>query len=179
MPPGSYVGEIAMFGGNFAPLGWAFCDGQLLPIDQNTALFQLIGTTYGGDGVTTFALPDLRGRHAIHNGQGPGLGAYILAQAGGVETVTLSIAEMAAHGHTPNGAAGSSSIDPTGRYWGPAAGDLPYGELPPGGPTKTANTCLMAPTALGISGGGLAHENRMPYLTVSFIIAILGIFPSQ
>jgi microcystin-dependent protein len=167
-----------MFAGNFAPAGWAFCDGQLLSIAQNDTLFVLIGTTYGGDGQTTFALPDLRGRHAIHEGQGPGA-AYIIGQAGGTETVTLSVAQMAAHGHTPNGSAASSSTDPTGRYWGPAAGDQPYGELPPSGPTKTANVCVMAPTALDISGGGGAHENRMPYLTVSFIISLFGIFPSQ
>lgn len=167
-----------MFAGNFAPVGWAFCDGQLLPINQNDALFQLIGTTYGGDGINTFALPDLRGRHAIHQGQGPGLSPYIIGQAGGQETVTLSTDQMAVHGHTPNGAAASSSADPTGRYWGPATGDQPYGELP-AGPTKTANTCLMAPSALDSSGGGGAHENRMPYLAISFIIALNGIFPSQ
>ncbi len=173
-----FLGEIAIFAGNFAPAGWFTCEGQLLAIEQYTALFSLLGTTYGGDGRSNFALPDLQGRHAVGFGQGPGLSIYDLGENGGEETVTLLESQLPAHGHTPQSASTASSTDPTGRYWAPASSGTPYGELS-GGPTKTASACAMSPQALQPSGGGQPHENRPPSLALTFIIAYEGIFPSR
>jgi microcystin-dependent protein len=165
-----YVGEIRMFGGNFAPAGWAFCNGQTLPISENETLFQLIGTTYGGDGQETFGLPDLQGRLPVHQGAGLTLG-----EAGGVESVTLTTQQMPTHNHTMLGStAGATSSDPTNAV--PAS--LPqqvnrtaYGLDPP--PTT------LSQSSLSPDGGSQPHDNMMPYLAVSFIISLFGIFPPQ
>jgi len=163
-----YVGEIRMFAGNFAPAGWMFCEGQLLPISENETLFQLIGTTYGGDGESTFALPDLRGRIPIHQGNG-----FILAETGGVEEVTLTVAQIPAHTHPLLGStATASSSDPTGNVGARvvAAAVFPYGTDAPLQP--------LSPQAVGPVGGSQPHTNFQPYLCVDFIISLFGIFPS-
>ena len=163
-----YVGEIRMFGGNFAPAGWMFCEGQLLPISENETLFQLIGTTYGGDGESTFALPDLRGRVPIHQGNG-----VILAETGGAETVTLTTTQIPAHSHpllaTTNAA---SSNAPTNNVLGRTqlATTTPYGSDNP--------LVQLSPTSVSSVGGSQPHENMQPFLCVSFIISLFGIFPS-
>jgi len=163
-----YVGEIRMFGGNFAPAGWMFCDGQLLPISENETLFQLIGTTYGGDGQSTFALPDLRGRIPLHQGNG-----FTLADSGGAETITLTVSQIPAHSHAAMAStAAASSPDPAGNV--PAkvttAAVFAYG-------TDNPLTSLNA-AAIGAVGGSQPHENFQPYLCVNFIISLFGIFPS-
>jgi microcystin-dependent protein len=165
-----YIGEIRMFGGSFAPAGWAFCNGQTLPISENDALFTLIGTTYGGDGQETFGLPNLQGRLPVHQGNGLTIG-----EAAGVESVTLTTQQMPTHNHTMLGStAGASSSDPTNAV--PAS--LPqqvnrtaYGTDPP--PTS------LDPTSLTPDGGSQPHDNMMPYLAISFIISLFGIFPPQ
>ena len=186
-----------MFGGNFAPRGWAFCDGQLLSIAQNTALFSILGTTYGGDGRTTFALPDLRGRAPIGPRQGPGLSDYRLGQRGGVETVTLNITQMPSHNHaTQNNTAADQHIqlstdDAVNET--PAPGDVPaVGNYTSGltsqkvknfGPANnTVNgQTISANAGLNIlnTGGNLPHTNVQPYLAVNYIIALVGVFPSR
>ena len=163
-----YVGEIRMFAGNFAPAGWMFCEGQLLPISENETLFQLIGTTYGGDGESTFALPDLRGRIPIHQGNG-----FILAETGGAEEITLTVNQIAAHSH-PLLASSAQAVDgsPGGKVTAEDAivgADL-YLESPP--------TVNMAATAISSVGGSQPHTNFQPYLCVDFIISLFGIFPS-
>ncbi len=163
-----YVGEIRMFGGNFAPNGWMFCEGQLLPISENETLFQLIGTTYGGDGESTFALPDLRGRLPLHMGNG-----FILAETGGSESVTLTTNQIPAHTHPLLCAAsgGTPNSNPQGGYWGPSD-QTQYstgaGTVQMGNPAITA----------GPSGGSQPHDNFMPYLCIDFIISLFGVFPS-
>jgi microcystin-dependent protein len=163
-----YVGEVRMFGGNFAPAGWMFCEGQLLPISENETLFQLIGTTYGGDGESTFALPDLRGRIPIHQGNGS-----ILAETGGAEEITLTVQQIPAHSHpflvTANLA---STNDPTNNVPASSTGStiLPYGTDQP--PTN------LSPQSIGPVGGSQPHTNFQPYLCISFIISLFGIFPS-
>jgi microcystin-dependent protein len=167
-----YVGEIRMFGGNFAPAGWMFCEGQLLAISQNETLFNLIGTTYGGDGQSTFALPDLRGRLPLHQGQGS-FSFYAFGEKSGTEKVTLTTSQMPAHVHAAVCSAGAGdSASPVGRYWStdPAGNTAAYNE---------AGGSSMAPGALGPTGGGQPHDNMNPYLCVSFIISLFGIFPSQ
>jgi microcystin-dependent protein len=161
-----FIGEIRMFAGNFAPNGWAFCSGGLLPISENEALFALIGTTYGGDGQTTFGLPDLQGRLPIHAGNG-----FSMAQRGGAETVTLTTQQIPAHSHTLRGAnaAANSSSPGTRAFAQPGKG------LYRAGPTGAS----LAASSVGIAGGGQAHDNMQPYLCVSFIISLFGIFPSQ
>ena len=178
MSPTPFVGEIQIFAGNFAPDGWAFCDGSIMSISQNTVLFALIGTTYGGDGQTTFALPDLRGRLANHEGTGEGLSTYVIGQSAGSESVTLTVAEIPPHNHVPESAATATTTGPAGAYWAPASSGTPYGELPEG-PTKTASACVMAADALQLAGGSEPHENRPPTLALSFIISLFGVFPSQ
>lgn len=167
-----FVGEIRMFAGNFAPRGWAFCDGQLLAVSQNDALFSLLGTIYGGDGRTTFGLPDLRGRIPIHAGHGPGLSERRLGAKGGEEAVTLTVNQLPSHGHALTGtSAGATSIDPVGNA--PAQGLADY--LNPRPPVNLN----MNPQAVGNTGGSRSHTNLMPFLCVHFIIALVGIFPSR
>jgi microcystin-dependent protein len=161
-----YVGEIRMFGGNFAPAGWEFCLGQLLPISENETLFNLIGTTYGGDGQETFALPNLASRIPVHQGSG-----FTLAQTGGAETVTLTTNQMPSHSHQPLGSSGAAtSTDPSNAVWA-ASGDKAYS-------TAATNTTMNA-AALSNTGGSQPHDNMPPYLGVNFIISMFGIFPSQ
>ena len=161
-----YVGEIRMFGGNFAPVNWMFCEGQLLSIAQNSTLFNLIGTTYGGDGQTTFALPDLRGRMPVHQGSG-----YVIGQRGGVEQVALTPNQMPMHNHPAAAQTGAGNqASPSAGVWAASA----LNQYAPGPPNAT-----MSPNALQSAGGGLPHNNFMPYATVSFIISLYGIYPSQ
>lgn len=162
-----YVGEIRMFAGNFAPAGWMFCEGQLLPISENETLFQLIGTTYGGDGQETFALPDLQGRLPIHNGNG-----FTLAETGGVESVNLTTAQIPSHNHTLLATTDlADSASPANAYLSATAtGNKIYSTS---NPSITLNTQEISP-----SGGGQSHDNFQPYLCVDFIISLFGIFPS-
>ena len=161
-----YVGEFRMFAGNFAPAGWMFCNGQLLPISENETLFQLIGTTYGGDGQSTFALPDLRGRLPLHQGNG-----FILAETGGAEAITLTVNQIPAHTHAllASEAVGSAA-SPQGSLLGASGSSNVYRP----GPTTT----LMSPLAVGPVGGSQPHTNLQPYLCIDFIISLFGIFPS-
>ena len=164
-----FIAEIVMFGGNFAPRGWAFCQGQLLSIAQNTALFSLLGTTYGGNGQTTFALPDLRGRVPIQQGSGPGLTPRVLGEQGGTETVTLQVTQMPAHTHTVSAStAAAGDTVPTGNV-------LSEGSIYHAAPGNTT----LSPTAIGASGGSQPHNNIQPFLALNFIIATQGIFPSR
>jgi microcystin-dependent protein len=172
-----YVGEIRIFAGNFAPAGWQFCDGQLLPISENETLFNLIGTTYGGDGQSTFALPDLRGRVPIHMGQGPGLGNRVLAEKAGSEAVTLLTSQIPVHSHVPVASPSSGdSDDPTGRTW--AASTALQFISDGGAGYPNANSTMNAAT-MGLAGGNQPHDNMMPYQGVNYIISLFGIFPSQ
>jgi len=165
-----FVAEIRMFGFNFAPKGWAFCNGQLLPLSQNTALFSLLGTFYGGDGKSTFALPDLQGSVPIHSGQGQGLSEYFLGQQGGTEFVTLLQSEMPIHTHIFQASEEVvNESTPANFFFG--AGETRY--APPAAVTQ------MAPQALSIAGGSLPHNNLMPYLVVNFCIAMQGVFPAR
>ncbi|MBA2691310.1 MAG: phage tail protein [Rubrobacter sp.] len=162
-----YVGEIRMFAGNFAPAGWMFCEGQLLPISENESLFQLIGTTYGGDGQSTFALPDLRGRLPIHQGNG-----FILAETGGAEETTLTTNQIPAHSHPLLASASPAAQEsPANAVTGQIPGGARlYGTQSPGD---------MAAQSVGSVGGSQPHTNFQPYLCVDFIISLFGIFPSQ
>jgi microcystin-dependent protein len=164
-----FIGEIRMFGGNYAPRDWAFCNGQLLQISQYTTLFAIIGTTYGGDGRTTFALPDLRGRVPLHPGQGPGLSRRSLGQRGGTESTTLSVNQMPSHTHVAQANSGDGdSSTPEGNFWAKSGADY-----------HTAYNANMSPGAIANTGGSQAHENMQPYLGIHFIIALEGIFPSR
>lgn len=168
-----YIGEIRMFGGNFAPSGWALCNGQLLAISQNTALFNLIGTTYGGDGVETFALPDLRSRVPIHQGQGAGLSSYVIGESVGQEQVALTPDTLPAHIHEFVSTAAPTLDTPAGNVLGASAsGPSLYAS------GTTNNVTLDAKASLP-AGGNLPHSNIMPYLCTSFIISLFGIYPSQ
>jgi microcystin-dependent protein len=172
-----YIAEIRMFAGNFAPRGWAFCAGQLLSIASNTALFSLLGTTFGGNGTTTFGLPDLRGRVAVGPGQGPGLPNYNLGEMSGETAHTLINAEMPAHNH-PAQAAGNSgagdSTSPGGNTWASStARDNVYINAAPDGP-MAANT-----VTVGIAGGSQPHNNMQPYTGINYIICMVGIYPSR
>ena len=161
-----YVGEIRMFGGNFAPAGWMFCEGQLLPISENETLFNLIGTTYGGDGQSTFALPDLRGRVPLHVGSG-----FVQAQNGGVESVTLTVNQIPAHSH-PLIATESNANDANapGNVLAQASSFFPY--------INVNGAAAMAAAAIGNDGGNQPHDNFQPYLCIDFIISLFGVFPS-
>lgn len=163
-----FVGEIRMFGGNFAPRGWAVCDGQLLAIAQNTALFSLLGTTYGGNGQTTFGLPDLRGRVAPHRSNAGDLGA-----AGGSEKVTLTADQLPGHTHPAQCASAATSLSPVGLYWAADGG----GNVAPYSPAANGNT--LSQSAIISPKGGEPHENMQPFTTVNFIIALEGIFPAR
>lgn len=169
-----YIGEIRLFGGNFAPVGWLFCEGQTLSISEFETLFQLIGTTYGGDGQETFALPDLRGRAPVHRGQAPGGSLTVeLGQQAGVEQVTLTVSEMPQHRHSPGGSSDAAvSPNPAGRIWGTTA-------TPVYAPWSSDHQVPMDASAVQAVGGNQPHENRSPYLGVSHIIATQGIFPSS
>jgi microcystin-dependent protein len=168
-----FVAEIRIFGFNFAPTGWAFCDGQLMPISQNTALFSLLGTTYGGDGKSTFALPNLQDSAPMHPGQGPGLSLHDLGETGGTETVTLLQSEIPAHSHSMRAAtqdpADVKLVNPNATFGLSQNGPL-YQD--------TQNTSL-APQALPPAGGSLPHNNLMPYLVLTFCIALQGVFPPR
>ena len=161
-----YVGEIRIFAGNFAIAGWAFCDGSLQSISQNQTLFNLIGTTYGGDGQNTFALPDLQGRFPVHQGSG-----YLIGQKAGVETVTLNTNQIPSHSHVPASSGTGGSDNPSGNYWGASTGGKLYS-------TNTPNL-TMNNAALGIKGGNQPHDNMQPFLCINYIISLFGIFPSQ
>lgn len=160
-----FLGEIKVISFNFPPKGWAFCNGQLLQINQNQALFSILGTTYGGDGRVTFALPNFQSRLPVHQGQG-----FILGEQGGEAVHTLTINEMPAHNHPGMGAATANGASPNGTVWAPADGALEYFPSP--------NT-TMSPAAIGNVGGSQPHQNEAPYLVLNFIIALQGIFPSQ
>jgi microcystin-dependent protein len=170
-----FVAEVRVFGFNFPPKGWAFCDGQLMPISQNTALFSLLGTMYGGDGKSTFALPDLQGRVPISSGQGAGLSQYFVGEETGSETETLLISEIPAHNHnimTQVQPAGSNTADSASSIsrsvGGSAFKATPFG--------TTAN---LAPEAMTVTGASLPHNNMMPYLTLNYCIALQGVFPPR
>jgi microcystin-dependent protein len=175
-----FVAEIRVFPFTFAPRGWAFCNGQLLPLSQNTALFSLLGTTYGGNGQTTFGLPDLQGRTAMHPGQGQGLSLRDLGESGGVETVTLLQSEMPIHTHGLTACDADATDDvPTGLL--PAKGQFDDGTTfgPIGGYSATAPNTNMSPSALTLSGGGQPHANMQPYLTLNYCIALVGVYPPR
>lgn len=166
-----FLGEIELVGFNFAPQGWATCDGQLLAINQFTALFSLLGTTYGGDGLSTFALPDLRGRAPIHMGQGPGLSPNVIGQTGGAESITLLATQMPAHAHVMSASSSNGTTStPTGGVPAKNASGVPSFAALPGN---------AAMGAMSTVGGNQPHENRPPYLTMNYIIALQGIFPSR
>jgi microcystin-dependent protein len=168
-----YVGEIRMFGGNFAPAGWMFCEGQLLPISEFETLFNLIGTTYGGDGQSTFGLPDLRGRLPIHQGNG-----FTLAETGGVETVTLTVPQIPSHNHSLLWTNAGPVLSPSGAL--PAVANAPnVPGLQTYAPFDTNALTQLNPASIQNDGGSQPHDNFQPYLCVSFIISLFGIFPSQ
>jgi microcystin-dependent protein len=165
-----YVGEIRVVGFNFQAIGWVFCDGRLLPISQFGALFNLIGTTYGGDGQTTFGVPDLRSRVPLHIGSN-GVTNYVLGQSGGVENVTLTTAQLPQHSHVPAASSGAgTSTSPLNGFWA-AWGNAPYSTSPP--------NVSMDATGIGMTGGSQPHENLPPVLALNFVISLFGIFPSQ
>jgi microcystin-dependent protein len=178
-----YIAEIRLFAGNFAPRGWAFCNGQILSIAQNTALFALLGTTYGGNGQTTFALPDLRGRVAVGPGQGPGLPSINLGQMSGEPSHTLIITEMPAHNHATQvsvrafdegfGGSGNTNV-PSNAYWSSVQSGAPYSTT-----TNTTMNPAAVQTTIGVAGGSQPHNNMQPYLGVNYIICMEGIFPSR
>jgi microcystin-dependent protein len=168
-----FVAEIRIFGFNFAPTGWAQCNGQLLPISQNTALFSLLGTTYGGDGKTTFALPDLQGNAAMQQGQGQGLSLRDLGEVGGVEAVTLLVSEIPVHTHVLRG---NNTLAESGIPTGNSIGRQTFNMFQT---NSTANLVQMAFEGLPPAGGGLPHNNLQPYLTLNYCIALQGIFPQR
>jgi len=167
-----FLGEVRMFAGNFAPRGWAFCEGQLLSINQNSDLFSLLGTTFGGDGQTTFALPDLRGRVPLHPGTGPGLSPHQLGQKGGTEMTSLTAAQMPSHSHAVKASdANGSAVSPAGLVPARNAAGVPvYGP-----PTLEH----LAGNAIEPAGGGQPHDNMQPYLGLNYIIALQGLYPSR
>jgi microcystin-dependent protein len=166
-----FIGEIRIFGGNFAPAGWAFCDGSLLAIAENDTLFTLIGTTYGGDGESTFALPDLRGRGPVHAGRLGGTGPqYIAGEAAGVEEVTLVPQQLPVHSHPATAGGAPTATTPAGATWSSQSTNAFAA-----GPA----TAAMAPGAIATSGHSQAHDNMPPYVAVTYIIALQGIFPPQ
>lgn len=162
-----FIGEIRMFAGNFAPVGWAFCNGAIIPIDQNDALFNLIGTTYGGDGQTTFALPNLQSRIPVHVGPG-----FALGQSGGTESVTLTVSQIPAHSHVPLCTSNPGDLgDPTGGIWSSPSTGTVY--------SSAAPSLTMDPAAIGSAGGSQPHDNMVPFLVINFILSLFGVFPSQ
>ena len=173
-----YVGEIRIFAGNYAPAGWNFCDGTLVAISANTTLFQLIGTTYGGDGVNTFALPNLQSRVPIHQGTGSGgIGTYTMAQTTGTETVTLTTQQIPSHNHLVNAATSGQVLSPSNAFLANATssgqpGNILVYEAPPPG-------SKLNPATIQNDGGSQPHSNIQPYLAINYIISLFGIFPSQ
>ena len=166
-----FIGEIRLFAGNFAPVGWAICDGATIPISENDTLFTLIGTTYGGDGQTTFALPNLQSRLPMHMGTGPGLSPRTIGEMGGVETVTLTIQQIPTHNHAPLAVSGNGNqATPQNGVWAGATAS----RYSTGAPSLAMN-----PSLVGAAGGSQPHTNMQPYLVLNFIIALVGIFPSQ
>ncbi|MEA2621354.1 MAG: hypothetical protein QOH61_264 [Chloroflexota bacterium] len=170
-----FVAEIRIFSGNFAPKGWATCDGQLLPLSQNTALFSLLGTYYGGDGKTTFALPDIAGSAVLNQGQGPALSDRFLGETGGTDTVTLLTSEAPIHPHTMNASGFGADLKVPGpdRVLAKALGANAYQD------NSTQNLQMLDPMAVSIVGGDLPHNNMQPFLALTFIIALQGIFPPR
>lgn len=169
-----FIGEIRCVGFNFPPTGWAYCNGQLLPISQNTALFSLLGTFYGGDGKSTFALPNLQGNVALHQGQGPGLSFRVLGEASGSAYITLLTSEMPVHNHTYRG-----DFEDTPPNLGTPSSVASICEGPTLLTTATSPQVPMSFNAIGVTGGSQPHNNMMPYLTLNFVIALQGIFPSR
>jgi microcystin-dependent protein len=177
-----YVGQVLMFAGNFAPAGWMTCQGQTLPISEYDTLFNLIGTTYGGDGQSTFKLPDLQGRVAIHQGQGGGLSNYVIGQSGGTESVSLTIQQIPQHNHmaltVSGGAGGNSSKVTNATYFADQAAQVPGGGAVyvygAGGSAQQA----MAPSIVAGTGGSQPHENIQPVMAVTYIISLFGVYPS-
>jgi microcystin-dependent protein len=169
-----FVAEIRIFGFNFPPRGWAFCNGQILPISQNTALFSLLGTTYGGNGQSTFALPDMQGNAPMHPGQGPGLSLHDLGETGGSSFVTLLESEMPAHSHAMRGSTEDAALQAPSpvRSFGRSGNGSAY-------QTSNAGLVPLAPQALSLAGGSQPHNNMMPYLTLNFCIALQGVFPPR
>ncbi len=167
-----FLGEIKMFAGNFAPRNYAFCNGQLLPIQQNTALFSLLGTTYGGNGQTNFALPDLRGRAPIHQHQGPGLSSQVIGESLGQESITLNATQLPSHTHRQQ-----ASTSPASAAFGPSA--APAASATTNFYGGGAPSLSMAATAVGDTGGGQPHDNMAPFQVLNFIIALQGVFPSR
>lgn len=162
-----FIGEIRMFAGNFAPVGWAFCNGALIPISENDALFNLIGTTYGGDGQTTFALPNLQSRVPVHVGPG-----FAQGQSGGAEAVTLTTSQIPAHSHVPQCFSNPGNLSsPAGGVWASTAPATIYDNTPP--------SLAMSPAALGSAGGSQPHDNMVPFLVINLILSLFGVFPSQ
>jgi microcystin-dependent protein len=169
-----FVAEIRIFPFNFAPKGWAFCDGQVLPLSQNTALFSLLGTTYGGDGKSNFALPNMQGNVPMHPGQGPGLSLHDLGETGGAETVSLLESEIPAHSHSLNAAAPPGVVfagDPTTAIARSSGGAIYQ--------TSNAGLVQMNPSAIAPAGGDQPHNNMQPYLTLNFCIALQGVYPPR
>lgn len=167
-----YVAEIRIFAGNFAPQGWALCNGQLMPISQNTALFSLLGTTYGGDGIRTFALPNLQGCVPVNFGQGPGLSDYVLGESTGVPNVTLQQTQMPTHGHTLQAHPGpANNTQPSGNSLARPTNTSIYSNALPNE--------SMGAAAISVTGSSQPHDNMQPYLVLNFIIALQGIFPPR
>lgn len=166
-----YVGEIRMFAGNFAPLDWALCMGQMLSIAENEVLFTLIGTTYGGDGVTTFALPNLQSRVPIHTGSGPGLSPRVLGESAGTEVVALTTAQLPSHTHTAMASSAGGATSPANGVWANSPA-IQFQSAPTAGATMNGN-------ALTANGGNHPHDNMIPYLTINFIISLAGLYPPQ
>lgn len=184
----NFVGEIRLFPFNFAPNGWALCQGQLLPINQNTALFSLLGTFYGGDGKSNFALPNLQGRVAIAQGQGPGLSSYVIGDTGGAETITVLTTQIPSHSHTLTPAGTLNARNAGGDRQTPAANVLAaesegatatYSNASVNASMKAGGVTFSGTTAVSTAGGDTAHENRMPFLTLNYCIALQGIFPAR
>ena len=170
-----FVGEIRMFAGNFAPRGWAFCDGQLLAVSQNDALFSLLGTIYGGDGRTTFGLPDMRGRIPIHAGSGPGLSARRLGSKGGAESVTLTTNELPSHTHSVRASdATGTARTPVNNYFAEESGANVYHAAP-----LSSSVVNLDASSMTSTGGSRSHTNLMPAICVNFIVALFGIYPSR
>ncbi|MEO6238347.1 MAG: tail fiber protein [Vicinamibacterales bacterium] len=189
MPLDPFVGQILWLPFTFPPRGYAFCQGQLLPISQNTALFSLLGTTYGGNGQTTFALPNLQGAAPVGFGQGPGLSDYVQGETGGSETVALSLAQMPSHTHPVGAAAGSIACKNGRGNQQTPAGNVPaiestgvtatYGSAPTAATMQAGSVALGGTAAAAVSGAGQGHENMQPYLTLNYCIALQGVFPPR